>query len=220
MSFVWQQILLLIAMLSGCRAFGGTVTNRLFVAHRAAAKQQRCLALWSNNPDKSEAKWEYKPFVPPPPPRVRPQRRRFSTNDNWTVPKSIKIPEDRLDISFSRSSGAGGQNVNKVESKVDIRFEVMKADWIPREVRERIREKSANRINKEGYLNLASQEHRTQIQNRKTALAKLQEIILQAYPRPVERKVRTGVSKAAKARNKEDKKKRSDTKGNRKQVDF
>eukprot|EP00429_Kryptoperidinium_foliaceum_P088568 CAMPEP_0176184648 /NCGR_PEP_ID=MMETSP0121_2-20121125/930_1 /TAXON_ID=160619 /ORGANISM="Kryptoperidinium foliaceum, Strain CCMP 1326" /LENGTH=148 /DNA_ID=CAMNT_0017523043 /DNA_START=321 /DNA_END=764 /DNA_ORIENTATION=+ len=146
------------------------------------------------------------PRTPPTP------RRPFST---WNVPKSIDVPEDRLEISFVRSSGAGGQNVNKVNTKVEVRFDVDAADWIPAEVRERLKEQEANRINKDGYLSLQSQEYRTQVQNRKAAVDKLKEMLLQAWPRPKVRKQRTGISKAAKERNKEFKKKRSETKSSR-----
>ena len=97
---------------------------------------------------------------------------------------------------------------------------VKEADWIPSEVRERLRTQQANRINKDGILSLTAQEYRTQGQNRKAALTKLQQMILEAWPRPKVRKVRKGITKAAKARNKEFKKRRSETKENRRRVDW
>lgn len=167
-----------------------------------------------------EPTWVYTPYKPPS--KGGGQKRAYSSSktNNWIVPKTINIPEDKIDFSFVRSSGAGGQNVNKVNTQACLKFHVMDADWIPREVRERVFQNEANRINKEGFLIINSQEYRTQTQNRKDALDKLEQIILKHYPRPKIRKLRKGISQKSKAINKENKRKLSEKKQNRKRVDF
>ena len=73
---------------------------------------------------------------------------------------SIEIPLDKLSVAFSRSSGPGGQNVNKLSTKAEIRFHVKAADWIPSEVKDRLAYYQSNKINKDGELVITSQEHR------------------------------------------------------------
>eukprot|EP00532_Pseudo-nitzschia_australis_P014466 CAMPEP_0168280852 /NCGR_PEP_ID=MMETSP0141_2-20121125/21380_1 /TAXON_ID=44445 /ORGANISM="Pseudo-nitzschia australis, Strain 10249 10 AB" /LENGTH=264 /DNA_ID=CAMNT_0008224189 /DNA_START=399 /DNA_END=1194 /DNA_ORIENTATION=- len=175
--------------------------------------------------------WEYVPYDPKNNNKNNNKRKKNSSNNGtgprsastWTVPKHVRIPEDKLEFSFVRSSGSGGQNVNKLSTKVELRIDLLHeqhASWMPREVQNRLREKHSNRISKEGILTITSQEHRTQGRNRTEAVNKLRAMVLEAWPRPKIRRQRTGVSRAAKARNKEFKKKRSETKQNRKKVDW
>jgi len=184
--------------------------------------------LYASKEEEIEPTWTYEPYKPPPKKSKKskkssqPTKRYYSSSssDNWTVPKTLSIPLDQLEFSFVRSSGAGGQNVNKLSTKVELRFHVSSANWIPFEVRQRLSSQNANRMNKEGYMTLNSQEFRTQAMNKKDVVNKLEDLVLLAYPRPKVRKMRKGVSQAAKRRNLEDKKRRSSTKQNRKRVDF
>ena len=157
-----------------------------------------------------------------------PQRRRFSTAANedrqgensWKVPDHVAIPEDQLDISFVRSSGAGGQNVNKVSSCVQVRFHVLSAGWMPLEVRQRFCTLYAGSISKEGVYSTESQEHRTQVANRKQVMTKLQKAVLAAWPRPKIRKIREGLSEHGKEIRKQDKQKHKMKKESRRSVDY
>ena len=157
-------------------------------------------------------------------------RRNFSTSSEeddsttppWIVPNHILIPDDKLLLSYSRSSGAGGQNVNKVNTKVELRLHIPSAHtWgLPTEVIHRLQTNEGPRINKEGYLILTSQEYRTQIQNKKDVLSKLQSILKASYVRPKVRNMRMGLSKVTKANRIEEKRKTSMKKESRGRVDF
>jgi protein subunit release factor B len=160
------------------------------------------------------------------------RRRNFSTTSiddeesttttTWIVPNHILIPDDKVLLSYSRSSGAGGQNVNKVNTKVELRLHIPSAHtWgLPFEVIQRLQTNEASRINKEGYLILTSQEYRTQIQNKKDVLQKLQSIIKVAYVRPKVRNMRVGLSKVTKMNRIDEKRKNSMKKESRGRVDF
>ncbi|KAG0498830.1 hypothetical protein HPP92_003521 [Vanilla planifolia] len=88
-----------------------------------------------------------------------------------------KVTLDHVVVSFARSGGPGGQNVNKVNTKVDMRFNVKNAHWLGERIRERILQMEKNRINKDGELVISSTKTRTQKRNIEDALDKLQEII-------------------------------------------
>jgi len=145
-----------------------------------------------------------------------------TTRTPWIVPNHILIPDDKVLLSYSRSSGAGGQNVNKVNTKVELRLHIPSAHtWgLPLEVIHRLQTNEASRINKEGYLILTSQEYRTQIQNKKDVLNKLQDIIKVAYVRPKVRNMRVGLSKVTKMNRIDEKRKNSMKKESRGRVDF
>ncbi|KAL3647269.1 hypothetical protein CASFOL_008237 [Castilleja foliolosa] len=90
-----------------------------------------------------------------------------------------QITLDHVNVSYARSGGPGGQNVNKVNTKVDMRFNVKNAHWLSERVREKIMQMEKNRINKDGDLVISSTKTRTQKYggNTEDALAKLQAII-------------------------------------------
>ncbi|XP_053426949.1 peptidyl-tRNA hydrolase ICT1, mitochondrial isoform X1 [Nycticebus coucang] len=109
----------------------------------------------------------------------------------WRVPDDAKqanseIPLDRLKISYCRSSGPGGQNVNKVNSKAEVRFHLATADWIAEPVRQRIAILHKNKINRSGELILTSESSRYQFRNLADCLQKIRDMITEASQTPKE----------------------------------
>ncbi len=127
----------------------------------------------------------------------------------------IEIPKARLEFRFSRASGSGGQGVNRTESKVEIRFHVESADWIPFHVRERLKLIAAKQINLSGELIISSQESRSQNQNFEHCFEKLSDLLEKARLVPKSRRP-TRATKASKIRRLDSKKKRSRHKAARK----
>jgi len=122
----------------------------------------------------------------------------------------IIVPEQLLRAATSRSGGPGGQNVNKVETRVTIEVDV---DALPLDEtqKERIRQRLAGRINREGVLRVTSQAERSQLANRDRALARLEEVVRDALAEEKPRR-KTRPSRAAKQRRLEEKKRRAQTK--------
>ncbi|XP_049852012.1 peptidyl-tRNA hydrolase ICT1, mitochondrial [Schistocerca gregaria] len=87
------------------------------------------------------------------------------------------IPIEKLDITYSRSSGPGGQNVNMVNTKVDLRFHIETADWINDDIKTRLFKEHRTKINKEGYLVIRSDKTRSQQLNLADAMERLRSMI-------------------------------------------
>jgi ribosome-associated protein len=100
------------------------------------------------------------------------------------VTDRIQIDESEVEESFVRSSGPGGQNVNKVSTAVELRFDVRHSPSLPAEVRQRLERLAGRRLTRDGVLVLLAQRHRTQERNRADALERLLELIREAAVRP------------------------------------
>ena len=118
---------------------------------------------------------------------------------------------DELEFSASRSSGPGGQNVNKVSSKISLRFDVRHSTKLTAEQKEVLLNKWATRLTNEGVLLLHAQEKRSQLQNKEEVLVKLENLLVKAFTIKKTRKA-TKPSKAAKRKRIDDKKQRGEKK--------
>ena len=123
----------------------------------------------------------------------------------------IAIDEREIEESFVRSSGPGGQNVNKLSTAVQLRVDVRHSPSLPRDVRERLERIAGSRLTNDGVLIIIAQRHRTQLRNREDALNRLIEMIRQAAIAPVKRRP-TRPTKASRERRIEGKKRRSGVK--------
>lgn len=120
----------------------------------------------------------------------------------------LEIPDEELLFTTSRSGGPGGQNINKVSTRVTLLFDVERSPSLSEEQRERMRSRLAGRINQAGVLRVTSQRHRTQAANREAAVARFAELITDALNEAPER-VPTKVPTKATERRLEEKRRRS-----------
>jgi ribosome-associated protein len=124
------------------------------------------------------------------------------------ITDQISIDESELEESFVRSSGPGGQNVNKLSTAVQLRFNVRNSPSLPNEVALRLMRLAGRRMTKDGVLVLIAQNHRTQERNRAEARERLVALIREAAVKPIPRRA-TKPTRASKQRRIEGKKRRS-----------
>jgi ribosome-associated protein len=127
------------------------------------------------------------------------------------VTDTISLDESELEESFVRSSGPGGQNVNKVSSAVQLRFDARRSRSLPNDVAIRLMKLAGSRLTKDGVIVIVAQEHRDQSRNRAEARERLIDMIRQAAVKPTVRR-KTKVPKSVKRERLDEKKRRSSIK--------
>jgi len=123
----------------------------------------------------------------------------------------LTIDENELEFSFIRADGPGGQNVNKVASAVQLRFDVEHSDSLPEDVKSRLVKLVGKRVTQDGILIIEAKRYRTQERNREDALERFQMLVQKAVEKPKSRK-KTRPTKASQEERIKEKKRRGEIK--------
>ena len=127
------------------------------------------------------------------------------------ITSAISIGEEEIDLSFVRASGPGGQNVNKLATAAQLRFDVAASPSLPRAVKTRLIRLAGRRVTDDGVLIIDAREHRTQGRNRAEAIDRLTRLIRRAAV-PPKRRRKTPPPAASRRKRLDDKRRRSQTK--------
>ncbi len=132
---------------------------------------------------------------------------------------ALLIPISELEFTYARSSGPGGQNVNKTSSKAIMKWSLLNALWVPDDVKQRFKENFASRLTVDGCVVIHSDESRDRSTNERLCIEKLQDMLRRVWL-PPKKRVATKPSRSSQRKRVEVKRQRSDIKKGRKKVHF
>jgi ribosome-associated protein len=146
-------------------------------------------------------------------------QRRFTVraHDMIEITNTLSIDESEIQLDFTHSSGPGGQNVNKVATAVQLRFDVRNSPSLPDEVRKRLIQLAGKRVTRDGILVLDARQFRTQERNRQDAIQRFAALVRKAAQRPKSRR-KTSLPAESKQRRRDAKRRRGEIKRLRRRV--